>query len=56
MKRAKKEFQKSMNKKAKRNIHAKPKKPMVNKNEDVHKLVLLLKINQVELEHQNQEL
>ncbi|MCX6133936.1 MAG: PAS domain-containing protein [Ignavibacteriales bacterium] len=33
-----------------------PKKPAVGKNEEVEKLIHLLQVNQIELEHQNQEL
>jgi PAS domain S-box-containing protein len=44
------------NKKAKRNNMTKHIKPEVEKLEDVKKLVELLQIHQIELEHQNQEL
>jgi PAS domain S-box-containing protein len=56
MKRALKELQKTMNKKAQKKIGAKLKKPTVKIIEDVERLVQLLQIHQVELEHQNQEL
>jgi PAS domain S-box-containing protein len=56
MKHNKKESKKIMNTKATKKIGAKPKKPVVGKNKDVQRLISLLQINQVELEHQNQEL
>jgi PAS domain S-box-containing protein len=56
MKTAKKESEKTTSKKARRKIEPKGKKPTVVKIEDVQRLVELLQINQIELEHQNQEL
>lgn len=56
MKHALKKLQKAMNKKAKKKIGTKPKKPVVKIIEDVQRLVHLLQIHQIELEHQNQEL
>lgn len=56
MKLVKKESVTANNKKAKKNSMAKPIKPAVEKLEDVKKLVELLQIHQIELEHQNQEL
>ena len=56
MKRTKKESGKTINKKAKMKIEPKPKKPAVEKIEDVKRLVQLLQVHQIELEHQNQEL
>jgi PAS domain S-box-containing protein len=56
MKRAKKESETAAAKKAKKKIARKPAKPAVVKIEDVQRLVQLLQINQIELEHQNQEL
>jgi PAS domain S-box-containing protein len=45
-----------MNKKAKNKIVTKLKKPAVKIIDDVQKLVHLLQVHQIELEHQNQEL
>jgi PAS domain S-box-containing protein len=56
MKLIKKQSVTTNNKKAKKNNSAKPIKPVVEKLEDVKKLVELLQIHQIELEHQNQEL
>ena len=56
MKRTKKESEKAINKKVKRTIEPKAGKPAGKKAEDVNKLVELLQIHQIELEHQNQEL
>jgi PAS domain S-box-containing protein len=56
MKRTKKESGKTINKKEKMKIEPKPKKPAVEKIEDVKRLVQLLQVHQIELEHQNQEL
>jgi PAS domain S-box-containing protein len=56
MKRTKKESGKINTLKTKRKTEPKPKKPVVEKIEDVKRLVELLQIHQVELEHQNQEL
>jgi PAS domain S-box-containing protein len=47
---------KTMNKKVRNKTRIKPRKPVVQKKEDVQKLVELLQVHQVELEHQNQEL
>jgi PAS domain S-box-containing protein len=55
MKRTKKEPGKIVIKKAKKKIEPKIKKP-AEKIEDVRRLVHLLQVHQVELEHQNQEL
>ncbi|MHB9041754.1 MAG: PAS domain-containing sensor histidine kinase, partial [Melioribacteraceae bacterium] len=56
MKRAKKESEKTVIKKVKKKIEPKTKKTAVEKIEDVKKLVQLLQIHQIELEHQNEEL
>jgi len=56
MKSTKKEPAKTVNKKVKKNIKPKSKKPAVEKIEDVKRLVQLLQVHQIELEHQNQEL
>jgi len=56
MKRTKKESGKTINKKAKKKTEPKPKKPAIEKIEDVKRLVQLLQVHQVELEHQNEEL
>ncbi|MCX6168416.1 MAG: PAS domain-containing sensor histidine kinase [Ignavibacteriales bacterium] len=56
MKRAKKESDKTVIKKTKKKIEPKTKKPAVEKLEDVKRLVQLLQIHQIELEHQNEEL
>jgi PAS domain S-box-containing protein len=56
MKLIKKQSVTTNNKKAKKNNSAKPIKPVVEKLEDVKRLVELLQIHQIELEHQNQEL
>jgi len=56
MKRTKKEPGKIVNKKTKKKIEPKPKKKVDEKMEDVQKLVHLLQVHQVELEHQNEEL
>lgn len=56
MKPARKESEKIINKKAKKKNEPKPKKPVVKKMEDVKRLVQLLQVHQIELEHQNQEL
>ena len=56
MKLVKKESVKTINKKSKNKIRRKPAKPVVEKLEDVERLVQLLQIHQIELEHQNQEL
>lgn len=56
MKNSKKELSKSIVKKPKMNIKTKTKKPAVEKIEDMKRLVQLLQIHQIELEHQNQEL
>ena len=56
MKRAKNKSKKPMNKKAKKNIKAKPEKPTVKLMKDLQRLAQLLQVHQIELEHQNQEL
>jgi PAS domain S-box-containing protein len=56
MNRTKKESGKIVIKKAKKKIEPKPKKTSVEKIEDVKKLVHLLQVHQIELEHQNEEL
>lgn len=56
MKRTKKEPEKTIIKKTMKKIEPKLKKPVAEKIEDVRKLVHLLQVHQVELEHQNQEL
>lgn len=56
MKSAKKESEKVVIKKAKKKIEPKTKKPVAEKIEDVKRLVQLLQIHQIELEHQNEEL
>lgn len=56
MKRATKESEKTGIKKMKKKIEPKSKKPAVEKIEDVKRLVQLLQIHQIELEHQNEEL
>ena len=56
MKSIKKESGKVTSKKVKKKIAPKPQKQTVEKIEDVKKLVQLLQIHQIELEHQNEEL
>ncbi len=56
MKRTIKESEKTVKKKVKKKIETKSKKSPVKKIEDVQRLVHLLQVHQVELEHQNQEL
>jgi len=56
MKLVKKESVKTIDKKPKNKISRKPAKPVVEELEDVKRLVELLRIHQIELEHQNQEL
>ena len=56
MNHASKELHKTMNKKAAKKTRTKPQKPVVQKKENVQKLVELLQVHQIELEHQNQEL
>ena len=56
MKHTKKEAEKTFTKKAKKKSEPKPKLPTLEKIEDVKRLVHLLQVHQVELEHQNQEL
>jgi PAS domain S-box-containing protein len=56
MKRAKKESGTAAAAKAKKKVEQKNAKPAGVKMEDVQRLVELLQINQIELEHQNQEL
>ena len=45
-----------MNNKSKKKIETKSKNPPIKIIEDVQRLVQLLQVHQVELEHQNQEL
>jgi len=47
---------KTMNKKAKKKIEAKPEKPTIKLMKDLQRLAHLLQVHQIELEHQNQEL
>jgi len=56
MKPVKKKSVTTNNKKSMKQIGSKLKKPVVEKLEDVKRLVQLLQIHQIELEHQNQEL
>ncbi len=56
MKPVKKGAVKSITKKVTKKSMAKPKKPVINKMEDTERLVHLLRVHQVELEHQNEEL
>jgi PAS domain S-box-containing protein len=56
MKNTGKGSKKTVNKKAAGKIIPKSKNPSVNKFEDVQKLVHLLQVHQIELEHQNEEL
>ncbi len=56
MKRTTKGSGKTIDKKVKKTIKAGPEKPADTKIEDVQKMVELLQIHQIELEHQNQEL
>jgi PAS domain S-box-containing protein len=56
MKRTKKETKRIIIKKGKKKSELKPKKTSVEKIEDVKKLVHLLQVHQIELEHQNEEL
>jgi PAS domain S-box-containing protein len=56
MNHASKELHKTMNKKTKKTTRRIPRKLVVQKKEDVQKLVELLQVHQIELEHQNQEL
>lgn len=56
MKSNKKEIKKIIDNKTKKRIKQKLKKPIVDKVGDVQRLVELLRINQIELEHQNLEL
>ncbi|MFA7419328.1 MAG: PAS domain-containing protein [Melioribacteraceae bacterium] len=56
MKSSKNDLVKTIAKKPKKNIKSKTKKPAVEKIEDMKRLVQLLQIHQIELEHQNQEL
>ncbi len=56
MKHAKKELEKTVIKKVQKKIEPKTKKPVAEKIEDVKRLVQLLQIHQIELEHQNEEL
>jgi two-component system, cell cycle sensor histidine kinase and response regulator CckA len=56
MKRTQKESQRTINKTVKKIIESKAKEPAVEKIEGVQRLVHLLQVHQIELEHQNQEL
>lgn len=56
MKRIKKKPVKTITKKTRTKVKEKIKKPSVKKMEDVQRLVHLLQVHQVELEHQNEEL
>lgn len=56
MKRTKKESKKNITKKVKKKIGSKSKKSAADEIKVVQKLVHLLQVNQIELEHQNQEL
>jgi PAS domain S-box-containing protein len=56
MKSIKKEFKKPVKKKANKKTEPKPKQIAISKIEDVKRLVHLLQVHQVELEHQNEEL
>ncbi|GEM_PF-3479499 len=56
MNHAGKAFHKTMNKKAAKKARSKPRKPVVQKKENVQELVELLQVHQIELKHQNQEL
>ncbi|MGA9291211.1 MAG: PAS domain-containing protein, partial [Ignavibacteriaceae bacterium] len=56
MKKSGKGSKNTINKEAAEKITHKSKNPQVNKFEDVQKLVHLLQVHQVELEHQNEEL
>jgi PAS domain S-box-containing protein len=56
MKSAKKELTKTVKKKEKKSVKLKAKKHAANDDEDVKKLVHLLQVHQIELEHQNEEL
>jgi len=53
---AKKERSNTMSNTSTKKNRTKPRKPVVQKKEDVQKLVELLQVHQIELEHQNQEL
>ncbi len=56
MKQTKKQPAKPINKKVKKSVKPKPVKPADEKMGDVKKLVHLLQVHQIELEHQNHEL
>jgi PAS domain S-box-containing protein len=56
MKRAKKETRKAVSRKGNKKSATTPARTPDDKDQDVRKLVHLLQVNQVELEHQNQEL
>jgi PAS domain S-box-containing protein len=56
MKSTKKVSEKTIIKKAEKKTEPKPKNPETEKIEDVQRLVHLLQVHQIELEHQNQEL
>ena len=47
---------KTIKNKSAKKTGTKPRKPIVQKKEDVQKLIELLQVHQIELEHQNQEL
>ena len=56
MKLIKKGLEKTIRKKTNKKIETKPKQLAIEKIEDVKRLVQLLQIHQIELEHQNEEL
>ncbi|MDP3150625.1 MAG: ATP-binding protein [Ignavibacteria bacterium] len=56
MKETKKRPEKTTKPEVKKNIASKPGKPVVEKVDDIQRLVHLLQVHQIELEHQNQEL
>lgn len=56
MKETNKRDEKTAEPRAKKKISTKPDKPGVDKEEDIQRLVHLLQVHQIELEHQNQEL
>jgi PAS domain S-box-containing protein len=56
MNHASKELHKTKSKKTKKITRTIPRKLVIQKKEDVQKLVELLQVHQIELEHQNQEL
>jgi PAS domain S-box-containing protein len=56
MKTTKSEIKKSVNIKARKKVEPKPKKSTTDSADDIRRLVHLLQVNQIELEHQNHEL